>query len=309
MKDTLLPEVRRRFGEQHQLILRSELRALGVSAKQEQHMVDRGQWDRPFPQVVRVASSPRTPEQAVLAACIAAGQSALASHRSAAWLWSLLPAPPDRPSIIVGRTASLRAPGVEIHRPSTYPERWAIQRGVPCTNPLRTLVDLAALLPAGQLDDAIDRAVAVKLVTPEAVHAEVQRLSSQGRKGLAAIRASLAGRGYVGAPRASVLEARALRLLHRAGITPVATEVRAGPDRAYRIDIQLSDRVCMEVDGHAYHHSPEQVAADERRRRRLREEGWNVLVFTWRDVVVDGPRTVWEVRRALAAVQAVEWGA
>ncbi|MHB1931258.1 MAG: PDDEXK family nuclease, partial [Acidimicrobiales bacterium] len=60
----------------------------------------------------------------------------------------------------------------------------------------------------------------------------------------------------------------------------------------------------VEVDGYAYHHSPEQKANDERRRNRLRLDGNIVLVYTWRDVVGDGARVLNEIRRALATQRA-----
>ena len=39
--------------------------------------------------VYRLAGSPRSWNQDVLAACMAAGPTAVASHRAAAWLWGL----------------------------------------------------------------------------------------------------------------------------------------------------------------------------------------------------------------------------
>ncbi|MHB8506019.1 MAG: endonuclease domain-containing protein, partial [Acidimicrobiales bacterium] len=86
-----------------------------------------------------------------------------------------------------------------------------------------------------------------------------------------------------------------------AGPRPLAWEVKAGPDDCYRIDTQIGRTVVAEVDGYAYHSSPEQKAADGRRRNRLRLEGWVVLVYTWRDVMDEGARVVEEIRQALAA--------
>ncbi len=84
----------------------------------------------------------------------------------------------------------------------------------------------------------------------------------------------------------------------------MGVEVEAGPDGCYRIDFQLSPILFVEVDGYAYHHSPEQKAGDERRRNRLRLEGRMLLVYSWRDVVGDGARVVNEIRQALAAERA-----
>ena len=103
----------------------------------------------------------------------------------------------------------------------------------------------------------------------------------------------------VSAPNPSVLESRLLRLLYQNGLSPLSVEVISGPGGRYRIDAMLSDVVAVEVDGYAYHHTPEQKAEDERRRNRLRLGGVFLLVYTWRDVTHDGPRVVSELRQAL----------
>jgi very-short-patch-repair endonuclease len=187
-----------------------------------------------------------------------------------------------------------------VHRPVDYPQHVIIRRAIPCTNPLRTLVDLAAVCSADGLDDAIDRALAKRLLGVEAIEAEVRRLGRPGRSGVGHIRGALRRRGFTGAPHPSVLESRALRLLRQFGVEPLATEVRMGPEGRYRVDVLLAPNVVMEVDGFAYHWDPEQVAEDKRRRAQLRLKGMVVLEYTWRDIVYDRYRVIREVRQALA---------
>ncbi|HET6875211.1 MAG TPA: DUF559 domain-containing protein, partial [Acidimicrobiales bacterium] len=107
-------------------------------------------------------------------------------------------------------------------------------------------------------------------------------------------------RGLVEGPSPSVLEARFHRLLKMAGITPVATEVVAGPEGQFRVDTLITEALAVEVDGHAHHSTPEQKAYDERRRNEIRMGGVFLLVYTWRDVVMDGRRVVAEIHRARA---------
>lgn len=90
-----------------------------------------------------------------------------------------------------------------------------------------------------------------------------------------------------------------VHLLAAAGIIPMATEVRDGPDGSYRVDVRLSESVYVEVDGYAYHSSPQQKRYDERRRNQLRLGGKQLLVYTWWDVVHDGGRVVAELSEAL----------
>lgn len=302
MKDSESRELRRRFASQNGLITRAQLRALGVDSRIERRKIQSGEWARAGKTVIRLASHRGSPEQRLLAACLGAGPAAMASHQSAAWLWGLLE-PPQRPSIVVPRELCPSLPWCDVHRTSVPPSTLHQIRGIPVTDPLRTLVDLAAVVGSAALDAALDRALAGQLVSVEGLLAEVDRLSCRGRRGTARMRENLRRRGMTDAPNPSVLESRFLRLLQQSGVQPVSLEVRAGPGGRYRLDSKLSEEVAVEVDGHAYHHSPEQKAEDERRRNRLRLSGLFVLVYTWRDVTYDGQRVVAEIREALRLSQ------
>jgi very-short-patch-repair endonuclease len=97
-----------------------------------------------------------------------------------------------------------------------------------------------------------------------------------------------------------VLESETLRLLRRHLIEPLACEVgRTAAGRAYRLDVALTANAAMEVDGFAYHSSPEAKAHDEERRIALRLGGLFLLVYTWRHIRFDGRRVIAEVRSAI----------
>lgn len=234
-----------------------------------------------------------------MVAVLEAGPAAVASHRSAAWLWGMASVP-DRHEVTVGYGGDTRRGPFVLHRLRGAPPAVSEVRGIPATNPLRTLVDLAGVVPAAEIDDAVDRAVAARLVTVEGIGAEADRVGGRGRKGAGAIRAALRRRGLLEGPHPSVLEARFHRLLRSGGITPVASEVVAGPDGAYRIDTVLAPGVAAEVDGHRFHSTPEQKAYDERRRAEIRLGGMFLLVYDWRAVMWEGRRVLAECHRALA---------
>lgn len=296
-------EVRARFRAQRGLATRNELRALGVSTALQNSRLGSGEWELAAPGVIRLAGSPRTPEQDLLTACLSAGPAAVASHQSAAWWWDLADRP-TRHSVTVPRGTSVALASIDAHQPVDYPPRVINWRGIPCTDPLRTIVDYAAVAGADQLDGAIDRGLAAKLFEIAGVEAELDRLSKPGRKGTKAIRNALYRRGLAGAPHPSVLESRALRLLRRGGLEPIAVEVKVGEGGRYRVDTMILDDLIVEFDGYAYHLTPEQKAEDERRRRRLRLDGFQVLVYSHRDVVFDGRRLLAEVHEAKAASEA-----
>jgi very-short-patch-repair endonuclease len=156
------------------------------------------------------------------------------------------------------------------------------------------------VVPEDDLDDAVDRALALRLVSVLAISAELDRLSTKGRNGVGNLKAALRRRGLIENPLSSVLESRFRRLLRAAGIEIIGLEVVAGPEGQYRLDTLLSPTLAVEVDGYSYHASPEQMAYDARRRNELRISGMFLLVYTWSDIVYDGARVIREIHEALA---------
>lgn len=292
-------ELAKRFRDQYGIVSRSQLYALGASRALVRRRLATGEWEAMNGRVVRLASAAPAPEQQLLGLCLAAGPGAVASHLSAAWLWHLCELP-ERHAITVARTMSSRTMGGDVHRPRQYPSRVVVQRGIPCTTPLRTIVDAAAVCTPDELEDVVDRALANRLVSVDGIEAELARTAGVGRPGTRALRGALAWRRSVGCAKASALESLALRLLHRAGIKPLGLEVKVGDDRTYRVDIMLRPNLAMEVDGYAFHSGPEQMTEDARRRNRLLMSGVRVLVYTWRDIAHDGHRVLAEVRHALS---------
>lgn len=299
MKDSDMRELLRRLSSQHGVIGRDEVRLLGIDSRMEQRRIASGEWERIGRHVIRSLAAPATGEQSLMAACIEAGPEAVASHQSAAWLWDLAPAP-TRHSVTVPRARCIKVAWADVHRMGVGVVSPVHRRGVPATDPARTLVDFASVADQQVLDFAVDRALARRVVTVEGILAEIECESRSGRRGIRSLRESLRRRGLIGAPHPSVLESMLLRLLQRHGIVPIAVEVHIDAEGHYRVDAAVSDDVLVEVDGYAYHHSPEQKTEDERRRNRIRLSGRFLLVYTWRDVVHDGPRVVEEVRQALA---------
>ncbi len=292
-------ELARRFRDQYGVVSRSQLQALGVSRNMVQHRLGTGEWEKLSPKTVRLAGSARTPEQDLFALCLAAGPTAVASHQSAAWLWRFTGLP-ERHAVTVTRSSSRRPEVGDVHRPSDFPAHIVTLRNIPCTDPLRTLLDVAAVVAPEELEDIVDRALAGKVVTIDAMAAQLDRSARPGRAGIEALRSALRWRQTAGVAQPSVLESRALRLLRQAGVAPLAVEVRTGNDLSYRVDIMMRPGLALEVDGYAFHHTPEQLTEDARRRNRLYLSGTQILVYTWKDIVYDGHRVIAEVRQALA---------
>ena len=289
----------RLISRQHGHVTRSQLLALGVSPSRIHRLLSSRQLVRVHAGVYRLQGVAPTWRGGIMAACLATG--GWASHGSAAQLWDLLPERPTPPTVTVASPSTPHRRGVTIHR-TTLPElrRPAIVQGIPCTTMRRTLVDLAAVAPEAELDQAVDVAVARRLIRLDSL---ILQLTADGRRlrpGEGRLRDALARLRYLGAPAPSVLESKVLRLLARAGVRVRSCERRVAVDGFHhRIDIELGTLIGVEVDGFTFHATVEAMDRDRRRRNRLTKAGWRLLVYTWEDVCEDGDRVVREVTEFL----------
>jgi len=268
------------------LIARKDALSLGLSAAQIHGYLKRGIWERIHREVYRATSAPRTDRQLLRAACLAAGDGATASHESAAWLLGLLERAPGCPEITVTSAWAPRLQRVRVHRSIDLDRSCrTLRSGIPTTTPVRTLVDLGSDVPAATLTEVLDRGLALRLVTVDALVAELNRLSRRGRPGPRQLRELIGDRGLIGAPSPSVLESRMLRLIVEHKLPVPAVEVIVGPEGNYRFDFAyVAIKLAMEVDGYSWHFTPEQLQRDHWRRNQLQTNGWQILVFTWLDV-------------------------
>jgi hypothetical protein len=292
-------DLARLFREQHGLVHRRQVLRLGFTPRQIQYRLASGEWQQVHAGVYRLSAAPVTFEQRLLAACFATGARSVASHASAVWLWGLVPRPPDPPRRDCSAPGSPEARRSRGPPTADRPNRISFRRNMPCTDPLRALVDLAATADHQTVVSAVDQALSSRLVSGQAISAELERRAVPGRRGVRPLREILTGRAVIGAPRASVLEREVARLLSQWGIPISGCEVKAGPDHKYRLDFMLIEPVAMEVDGYTHHWSPEAAAHDNARRNALRLEGLILLVYTWIDIRAAQRRMYRELTAAL----------
>ena len=135
---------------QHAVVHHRQAVELGMTPRQIQSRVAAGLLIPVHHAVYRLAGAPRSPEQALLASCLAAGPSAAASHRSAAWLWRLRGFDDPHTEITVAAGQPALAATV-VHRTRTLDRIDVSRRSrIPVTTPARTLFDLGAVRPARQ---------------------------------------------------------------------------------------------------------------------------------------------------------------
>jgi hypothetical protein len=291
--------MRTQFG----LVTRSQALQCGLTARQVDQRLVNTDWIRLHRSVFGASTAPPTAERALLAATLAAGPESAASHLSAAWLLGITDRPPAHPVVTVPYQKSPALSDVVVHRSRDLDlSRVLVRRGIPYTDPLRILTDVAGELSADQLCPLVDRALATKLVTTKGLEEEIARRARPGRRGPARLKKVLGSRGMIGGPEPSVLEAMALRLFQRWNIPVLGREQHIYADGRYRIDFIVGPRLIVEVDGFAYHWTPEAKAYDDRRRNRLRAVGMTVLVYDWRSVKFEAGRLAKEVRQAQTTV-------
>ena len=278
------------------VITRAQGLAAGAHTDHMTALVRAGILVRPYPGVYVVGGAPEDYTVAIRAALAAVGPEATATHWTAAWVQGLVQ---KRPALIHATVVSRhtrKLDGVEVHL-SSQPVASRLFKGVPCTLPGRTLVDIAATATPSELADAIDRARAGRIVRLKDIEAET-RIK---RRGSGALRRELERLGHIAGPTPSVLESRMARLFRTYRLPEPTAERVAGPEGRYRIDYTYRDQhLAIELYGYASHSSPQQLGKDAARQNDLTLEGWTVLIFTWQDITDQPARVAAQIRAALA---------
>jgi hypothetical protein len=165
----------------------------GFSASQVQRRLGAGAWVRLYPRVYRHAASPPNRALVLSAALLWAGPGAVLSHTTAAAMWRVTGVEDETTEVIVPRTRAPRASGVVVHRVAHLDRAdvTATAGGLTLTTPVRTMVDLAAVVPGAELAATLDRALGLGLVTRRALAARLETLGTRGRPGTARLRALL----------------------------------------------------------------------------------------------------------------------
>jgi very-short-patch-repair endonuclease len=282
----------------------------GVSIDAVRRGIRRGWILRLHASVFAFAGSPSSWERSILAACLAAGSDAVASHRSAGRIWRLIDTSEDALEISVPRGKAPRPRGIIVHRSGDLvAAHTTVRNRIPVTNPLRTLVDLAAVLEPRAVEDALDAGLAwPSLFSVVAVEAMRGRLAQHGRAGTGVLRRVLEERVLGDAVSDSELEKRMAALLRRAKLPKAVFHyVVCTPAGLFLAEVDFAYpelKLAIEVDGFGAHGTPRAMAKDFVRQNGLVPYGWRVLRFTWKQVTREPDMVAAAIRAALEALQA-----
>jgi very-short-patch-repair endonuclease len=169
-------------------------------------------------------------------------------------------------------------PGVIVHNTILDCGR-ATHLDLPVTSPARTLIDIAAGLPARDIEYILEEGLGPKQLLTEAEVAEVAARAGR-HPGAATLRRVLATR--TGTLTESRAQRRLLELIREAGLPFPQTE---RPLLGYRVDLLWPDlKLVVEVDGYQSHGTRGAFEHDRRRDARLQAAGFMVLRFSAREI-------------------------
>lgn len=287
------------------VITLAQLRELGMTARQITHRVAIGELVRVHRGVVRLAGAPTSHRQDLVAACLAVGGRAAASHRAAAGLHGLLTYRRPTVEITVSRHRSPELVGVVVHRSRDFGPRWTeTVQDVATTTVARTLVDLGAVVRPRTVEVAFDRAAGRRLVTYREVRDALVAVARQGRRGVGALRPLLEERLGRDLP-VGVFSARMASVLRRAGLAKAAPEYTVTDEHGGFVAVVdfafVDERLAIEADGYEFHSSPRALADRNARDRLLARLDWRVLHFSWDEVECRPERVAVEINSQLRA--------
>jgi hypothetical protein len=188
-------------------------------------------------------------------------------------------------------------PGIRLHRTRSLDAQDTTNReGIPITTIHRTLLDIAAAVPAHHLERALAQAERLQLYDHTAIHEAIAR--SNGHRGTGVLTQAIADEPQF---IRSELEARMRRLVRQYGLpTPVFNTSLDAPDHpGIEVDCYFpTHRLVVETDGWDTHKTRRAFEDDRAKDAALTAAAYTVVRFTWRQLRYD-PQTVAERIRAI----------
>ena len=272
----------------------AQARAAGVSQHQLRDLKARGECIPIHPGVLRVVETPLTPAARIRAVYLWAGPPSWITGWAAAFWWGFVDRPPPAVTLAIPRNRRLRSTrGVIVARREVPPEDQSGYGGIGVTCLALTVLQAAVEMgPAGPtfLDRALQR---VGYAAVRAAH--YRNLGCHG--------SMQAGRLLIAAADGAAAASERLLVRH----------LKAAAIRGWRLNHEIwidgekividlafvEERVAVEVDGWAWHHTPERFQRDRTRQNALTRSGWSVLRFTWFDLTQRPAQVIAEIRAAV----------
>ena len=216
-------------------------------------------------------------------AVLGAGPDAVLSHRSAAALWGLQSPRRIDPEVTKSRRGRPRS-RVRVHQSTLEGDEVSTVDGIPVTSLSRTLIDLAAVSPRPQVEQAFNEAEVRGLTDRVSVPQLLER--HPRRKGARMLSSILKNNDHLRGITKKELERRFKSLLRSTDLPkPRHNAHLAVGGQFFEADcLWAEQRLIVELDGRAVHGTEMAFEGDRRRDRLLIVDGWRVTRVTWRQL-------------------------
>lgn len=255
-----------------------DARRVGFSDDQLYRRVQAGTYRRLGGGVFAVNGLPSMWERDALAALFAVGPLARLSHRAAAHALGFDGFGECPIEVTVPRGVRTRTDLALVHSTTHLHPLDGIQLGrFPVTSGARTIIDLCAVgATEDELSAALGSAMRDGYTSDVFLRKRLEAMRGSGRHGIRLLDEVLEG------PIAhSHLERVFLRLVREAGLDGPQTQITIRGERVMRVDCIWEDaKVIVEVMGHRFHVTREDLQRDAQRRNELQEMGYMVIEFT-----------------------------
>lgn len=272
------------------VITLAQARHAGLSRQSVNQRVRSGRWRQCSRGVYFVDDRPFTDAARVRAAVWSFGDQAVASGLAAAWWHGLTRFAPLDVDVTMPRSGSGRKrEGARLRRRDLAPADVVESRGLRVT--ALPLTAIEAAVRGRRNRDVMDRALQHDADLRDLWNAH---LRNKGRYGSPAARILLQAAAD---GEHSEAERLLTKLMRAAQITGWRTNARVG---GYVVDVLFRRaRVVIEVDGWAFHSDAQAFQNDRERQNALSLQGWQVLRFTWLDLVEYPDRVVATIKAAI----------
>ena len=258
---------------QHGVVAIWQLLRLGLGRDAIQYRVSVGRLHRIHHGVYAVGYRNLTPHRHRMAAVLAYGPEAVASHQTAAALWGI--GQPSAKIHVTTPTSKRSRRTIRAHTAVLHPEDRALRDGIPVTSVARTILDLAGQLDHDRLTQLLEDADRAGLADLRSLERAMPRRPKAG--GIARLKAVLADyRGAADTRSKLERDFRSFIVRHHLP-EPQYNVLVAG----LIVDVYWPQwKLVVELDGRAYHTSPRAFETDRVRDATLQKADIRVLRVT-----------------------------
>lgn len=284
------------LARQDGVIGRQEALRVGLTPGQIRRRLDSGRWLTVHAGVYQSAQHPVTQPSRVRAAVTWGGEHAVLAGHAAAWWWGLTQITPPIVDIVTPPNEHRRSrPDIKVIRRRLDLQDSARLRGARVTAlPMSALMGSVALGRDGPalLDHALQKRVSFDKVRA----AYYRNIGYAGNERAGELIRAAADRS------AAVSERLVIQLLKKADVRGWRVNHHWDPTDGRSIDIAfVRELLAIEIDGWAWHHTPDRFQRDRDKQNDLTDLGWTVLRFTWFDLTQNPDGVIRRVRAHVAA--------